>query len=497
MPRGYLWDVCDFVPQLVDAALTGRGPWQWGSNPFGGDVESGILANFIAGEQLLVQTADGRVSQVDQNSYAVTDRGAMPRGLQNPIQVFEATVWFDRTGGVPPQVLGSSGGPTAIDASAPAAKYGTVWGGYVMTGNVPGHEDTIYFGPPGPKTSGAWDTNAAWQQTDNAITGLAALRSIGLIFHAASVERLRGTSVPSTASGDPGDLTLEPLFRHVGCPDARAIAYWNENVIFADEHGVHITDGAVVRNLAQQGSILSYWRPLYQNRTSLAATVFLDYYIISIVRSDGLNDTLICDLNVRQWFRFSNIASICMIESGGSIGMERIWASMQGTQRLARLGPCFFPDHLSQAVDANGVNVLPYIQTPWYRMGPESRKRIRFAYLSYDARLSGSQADVEQALFTSEPPVMPIAPVMLQSIEPAISDPAASVIDVAYIRNPSDTSYHSVGGLPSTSEYSRFRLPVRQAPYGLAFQVKQTSPTSTLRVYDFALEAQGTERSRL
>jgi hypothetical protein len=403
--------------------------------------------------------------------------------------VFDQTVWFDRDGVQPPQVVGSSGGATAIDGSAPKARYGTVWGGYVMTGNRPGNEDTLYFGPPGPKTSGAWDVNA-FQQTDNQITGLAALRSIGLIFHPSSVERLRGTSVPSTAAGDPGDLTLEPLFRRVGCTDARAIAYWNENVIFADEHGVHITDGAVVRNLAQQGSISSYWRPLYQNRTSLAACVFLDYYIISVVRSDGVADTLVCDLNQRQWFRFSNIASICAIAAGGSTGMERIWGSIKGTSRLARLGPVFFPD-LTQGllVDDNGVPVMPEMQTPWYRLGQEGRKRIRFAYLSYDARISTTALDAHAAQWR--------APLEGDAPEQTITNTAAPVLDVGYIRSPQDPSYVSIGRLPSTTSYQRFRLPVNQAPYGLALQVKQTAQTAVLRVFDLALEAQGTERSRL
>src|SRR5215471_19012113 len=98
MPNNYLWDVCDFVPEIVDASLTGRGAWPWGSNVLGGDVETGILANFTAGEQLLVQSADGRLSQVDPAALTVTDRGAIARGRQNPIQVFDTTVWFDRDG---------------------------------------------------------------------------------------------------------------------------------------------------------------------------------------------------------------------------------------------------------------------------------------------------------------------------------------------------------------------------------------------------------------
>ena len=489
MPKTYLWDVCDFVPEIVDATLTGRGAWRWGSNPLGGDVETGILANFLSGEQLLVQAADGNCYQIDQSSYAPTNRGGIPRGLQNPVQVFEQTVWFDKTGGQRPVSVGSTGAPTSLDPSVPATKYGVIWGGYLMTGNAPGHEDTLYFGPPGPKVSGAWDVNS-FQQTANVITGLAAVRSMGLIFHASSVERLRGTIAPNTASGNLGDLTLEPLFARVGCPDARAISYWNENVIFADEHGVHITDGAVVRNLAQQGGISYYWRPLYQNHSSLAATVFLDYYIISIVRSDGLTDTLICDLNQRQWFRFSNVAAICLISSGGSTGMERIWASIQGSSRLARLGPCFFPD-LTQglAVDDNGVPVMPEFQTPWYRMSAEGRKRVRFAYLSYDARTSTATREGHPAHWRAglEDEALEVSPLTA----------GAPVLDVGFIRSPQDTTYTTLGRLPSTSEYARKRLPVNKFPYGVAFQVRQSAQTSVLRIFDLALEAEPAERSRI
>jgi len=490
MPQGYLWDVCDFVPQIIDASLTGRGGWVWASNPLGGDVESGILANFlVGGEQLLVQDAAGRLSQIDLNSGAVTDRGAIPHGPQNPVQVFDQTVWFDRSAAVVPQLVGATGGPVAMDASAPPSKYGTVWGSYLIVAGKPTFEDTIYFGPPGPKVTGAWDSNS-YQQTDNAITGLAALRSIGLIFHASSVERLRGTTAPNTAAGDPGDLVLEPLFRRVGCPDARSIAYWNENVIFADEHGVHITDGAVVRNLVIQGGISYYWRPLYANHTSLSAAVFLDYYTISVVQSDGTSDTLVCDLNARQWFRFSNIAAISKISSGGSTGMERIWAGITGTKRLARTSACFAPNLSGESIaDGDGTAVMPYIQTPWYRLGPEGRKRMRFGYFSYDARVSAAHG----GLLAVPLEAAPSGP----NSAPAAVDPAANVLSIGYIRSPQDPTYVAMGGVPSTTKYSRFRLPINQVPYGIAFQIQQTAPTTVLRIFDFAIQAWPIDRSQL
>src|SRR5262245_4150296 len=58
MPSGYLWDVLDFVPAIIDNQLTGRGRWDWGSavTPDAKDINAGILASFTTGDQVLVQT---------------------------------------------------------------------------------------------------------------------------------------------------------------------------------------------------------------------------------------------------------------------------------------------------------------------------------------------------------------------------------------------------------------------------------------------------------
>ena len=138
-------------------------------------------------------------------------------------------------------------------------------------------------------------------------------------------------------------MFVEQVFNRQGCLDPQTIAYWNDNCIFADEHGVHMTDGSIIRNLVTQGGILYYWRMLYQNKQTICGGVFLDYYILTIRRTDGIVDTLVCDLNKRQWFRFSNIPALCYIASAGGANMERLWAGLAGKGRLARLGPVLLP----------------------------------------------------------------------------------------------------------------------------------------------------------
>ena len=68
---------------------------------------------------------------------------------------------------------------------------------------------------------------------------------------------------------------------------------------------------------------------------------------------------------------------------------------------------------------------------------------------------------------------------------------------VGYIRNPQQTAYTDIGHLPSTNGYERYRLPVGQNPYGIAFHVEQLLPSTVTRIFDLAVEAQPGERSRV
>jgi len=492
MPRQYLWDVVDYVPLVIDSNLTGRGGWLWGSQAMGADAVAGILGSFVAGDKLVMAGANGRWYEVDQNSpYGITDRGALNIPKQNLVQGTNCVFNFDAAGANVPQIISyATATPSQqnMDPSAPKAPVGCVYKGYVVAGGVIGNENRIYFGPPGtilPGVAGAWDANS-FKVGSRAVTALAAIRAAIIVFHAGSVERIRGSIPPHTGAND-DDMDIEGLFDRVGCTQPLTIAYWNDNCIFADEHGVHITDGAVIRNLCSQGGILYFWRNLYSQLATIAACAFLDYYIVTI-RTASLAVTLICDLNKRQWFRFSNVYSRCYVSSSGGTGMERAWASMVGTSRLARVGPMFFPTFGSTLnQDDDGTAVLPTLETPWWRIGREGRKRSRFAYLSYDSRTapaySSSKASPPE---DGGPPEAP--PEVLAAVAP--------VLAVDYVTNPSDVSYTSMGNLPPTSLYSRFKLPINRAPYGIGFRVRQLAPTTVTRIYDLAVESGGLEPSR-
>lgn len=469
MPPGLLWDCVDLVPSIVDATLSNRGAWGWGSDVAGDDYESGILASFVGGGQLLGQTADGHVRRIDQTDpYASADLGAFIRCRQNPLMLGKWTVWFDRNGAVVPKLIDAAGAITDMPASAPHSRYGTIWGAFLVSDGGTGNEDVVWFSRVGDPTL-AYDVNS-FQRTALPITGLAALRSMVLVFHDGMIERIRGTKPP--AGVDPGDLILEPAFQRIGCGDARTIAYWNDNCLFADEHGVHMTDGSVIRNITTQGGISSYWRELWASHSIVTGAVFLDYYVVSITTSVGeLKQavTLICDLNRRKWFRFSNVNVGCYIAAGVGSDMERLWGSINLSKRLARIGPCFFPEVIAgfPLQDGDVDYVMPSFETPWYRLGKEGRKRVRFGYLSYDYE-AGPVIDTE-------------------------------AIEVFYMIDPQDENAtgSSSQSLPSSAGYYRPRFRIHRNAYGVSFTVQARAPLYHMRVYDIAVEAETMERSRV
>jgi len=510
MPPGFLWDTVDFVPAVVDAPLTGRGRWFWGSADMDGATQSGILMPFRSGDQLLAATPTS-LYQINETDYSVTSRGSTWTSLQNPVKYLDAAINFDAARTRPPQLWRDASMPPA-DSSHKAATVGCAYKAMLVSAGAPGEEHIVRFSVPNSDLTQAasFDVNSFLAST-TPVTALASMRSMILVFHKGSVERIRG-SIPPFGDVDKGDMFVESFLDNAGTKHPRSIAYYNDNIVFADEHGVHLTDGAVVRNLTSLGGIQSYWRTVYPSAESICASTYVNYYIVTLrhapptmalsnefassspappplpaITQRGLrsllppdlgtitpppplaapdyNTTLVCDLDRRQWFRLSNINAQTLWSGGGTAGPERIWAGLSGYTKIARLGPMFYPDVTLSQIDGNDVVVRPHIETPWYRLGLEGRKRVRFAYLSYDVR----------AIVAST-----VAPMRL-----------------GYMVSPEATSYINSGFFPVTTGYDRRRVPVHQFPYGVGFYVDTTDPTSSVRIYDIALEAWAGERSRV
>lgn len=498
--QGFLWDMGDWVPNLLDSELTSRGGWTWGSAGLPAQVVAGKYMPYKAGDKLLVIGANGRLYDIALSSpNAATDIGAVPVTAQNPVQHRDWMFTFDQAQALTPRMVAwtGTGSPTIsplTHASAPKARYGTVYKDRLVVGNLPGQEQQVRFSYPGfvlkddPNTGNPvamkWDDNS-YINSSLAITGLTAMRSMLLVFHAGSVERIRGSIPPGTDIAS--DMFLESLFDRAGCTDARSIAHWNDNCIFADERGIHLTDGSIVRNLISQAGLLYYWRTLYRAKQSLAAEVYLDYYIITVIRTDGISVTLVVDLNRRSIFRFSNIRATCYIPSVGA--QEKLWFGHQTYNRLAELSSCFFPVFTTAAnADADGTPVLPVLETYWHRMGEIGPKRVRHVYASYDVRTPGTAVAAgwrRELDPDAEPP----------AVVPAST--GSPVLTIEYIQGPQRSDWELAGAMPSSTDLRRQRLPVGKQTLGIAFRVTQTAPSSVTRLFDLSVYQWPSERSRI
>lgn len=472
VPGGRVWDLTDYVPDILGSALRQRGGWEYQSNALTNAVDGMLFANFVAGVKLLA--ANGTLlREISTGAIGDSAVGSIPATLQNPVQHRDRVIIPAASGAAAAKFVTWNGATyTLSDApvSALQGRLATVFKDRVILASSAAENTMVAFSKPGDPTV-AWDSISKIP-TSLPVSGLAAQRSQILVFHAGSVERIRGTTPPDSAASDPtGDMILDTLFDRAGCFDPRSIAYWNDNVIFCDARGVHITDGAVVRNMASQGGVESLWRDVFHEDSSrgpivsVAGAVHRDIYIVTLRNTIGEPVTFAVDIPTRKFYRLTNINSAAY---AFSVGIDdRLWGTDQTPKRVIDMTPVFSKNTSSLQVDGNGANVLPMVETGWIRMSTrETLKRVKALFVSYE---TGS-----------------------------VADDGTEVLAVSYLTGPSDTVYDDfTQGLKRATEYTRRKLSLGLRVLGLAIRIDQTVPTRDTRIYDVAVDVYPEEETRV
>ena len=353
----------------------------------------------------------------------------------------------------------------------------------------PANPANVYFSPlevdSGPL--GNWDVKS-FIGTTRSVTAIYPMTSQIIVFHDGSIEKIRG-GVPPASLVDT-DMYVDVFSEQIGTSDPASVVPWQENVCFANPHGVYLTDGATLRSLTDQGGIGDLWRNLYAQRatgTQVHATVFLDNLMVTVLTNwnaatsdEARPVTLVCDLAGRTWYRFKNIHATCWIDS--EVGTEEAWWGVDasvptlGANRLAKLSPLFFgplefdpnfpPSSAPDSVDGNGLPVLPHLRTGWMRLGAEGVKRLRHVYVSH----------VTQSLPSNK----------------------TGVLQVGYRIGPfPHLDPVALGTLPANPRYKRNRLRVDARGYGIQVDVQQVLPAYVSRLYDVAVDAWPQDRGKL
>lgn len=430
MPGGLVWTLLDLMPNVVGANLRSRNGWTTYANlPPGvtGINGGGAFTTFSDGRYLLVVGSDFNLYEITPGS--ATNRGAACRMRQNAFAHRQAMIIPNGTGTAPGKMVTHAGSWTiaSLPSPAPYGKYGCTYKDRVVLAAPNTNETSVYFSKEGlPMT---WVVESVIG-TSLPITGVASLRNAVLVFHEAMTERIRGDIPPDPANTDPtGNMLLEPFPTRVGCADARSISYWRDSVVWADERGVHMTDGAATTNLTEKGGMGLPWRSIFDlGVTSITGDCVGDFYIVTLrvnvgaplngfdpgadpIPGTSVNSenfiTLVCNIPARSWTRYSNFPVQFYIPTHGADDRERLYAGTD-TQAIADVTEALFPTYLSTSTgtDANGYAFRPVIETPWFAFA-SGRERVRNIYPSYELDAIGAgqpYIGVEIADFlTSEP----------------------------------------------------------------------------------------------
>jgi hypothetical protein len=515
MPKGYVWDLVDYIPSQRGAQLEGRGPWTFlTQNPLGGTIWGGCDAVYKAGERLLVHAGTTLYDQprmpAGGGSVPANTVGPLFDSIKHNGRFFFDKVYFaDAAGLANPKYVTFDGTTVAINsltgANVPKAKLLAVWKGRLLAAGDPAKPEYVQWAGI---AANAYDPTKDWTAGatigfGRSITALGPMANVCVVFHDGMTSRIKGGSIPPDGvltQRDGMDTTTDVFSDQFGCVDPASVVPWQENLIWACSHGVMLTDGSTIRCLTDQGGIGQVWRYLYglkRSGTQVSCGIYLNKLFCSILTQwdnttvrEARPYTFVCDLADRTWYRLTNMVGTCLIPS--TTGAEQLWfgtdlasqidpatgaAQPQFGNRLARISPVFsgltdmdpdfagggsFPD----AQDDNQRPILPRITLPWMSLRGEGQKRMRSIYVSHATQKQ--------------------------------TPPAGDVLQVGYRLTPVILdSFVSAGGLPYSNLYDRKRLPVGRPGYGIQVHIEQVLPSHISRLYDVAIENWPVDGSRV
>jgi hypothetical protein len=473
MPKGSVWNMVDYLPEVLNSSLRKRGGYVHESQDISvvqgsaSALIAGLYAPYSSAASILVFDEDGRAYEVESSSSTENIGAALT--TVNPVFYSDKVIVPDATGAAGPKKITKSAGAHTIANLAgtpPAGRYAVIYKDVLWLASSAAIPDRIYFSNAGdPET---WDTTNKYLDASFPITGMAALQNAVFVFTLDRTMRVRGSVPPP----DTDFIVDDPIF-DIGCTDARSIATWGDKVIWANAEGLYFSDGTAKEDLTQVCGMKSWWRDVMQGRDgfqtgtaynvagfSIAGSMYGNYYFYAIVNlSVGLVDSGFIDMTTYTWHRAANIDGRFFFGRGYP---EELYFCRSGAARLGSLSSLFAPTS-SNKNDADGDAVLPVVEGPFFMADP-GQKTMRRLYVAYDIRDAASDNPI---------------------------------LTVSYIDTPEEASYTALTPtLTETTQYQRTALPLDFAAPGIGLKIAQTNASSDTRLYAVELEATPRERSR-
>lgn len=388
IPPGGLYDAVDWMLEKPGFAYKRGGTIYAGPAMSSGSYAHSLFyAAFPTGAALLALSNTGLLWQVRDTETNL--RGTLSTAFlttEKPKIRVDTVVYCANDGLTAPKKAYFDGTSVAVKdlgGNPPAGKFSEVFSTRLVLANVDGDENRVYFSPV-PNIEDAWDSTNAYLDADYEVRGLAAINSGLLAFSQGHTEIFTGTTPPPVT-----DMSRRTVAA-IGLDDARSIAKSDNNVIFANTHGVFVTNGGAFDSLTKKADgsgIASAWQAQFDGYDpttwTITGEVFRDFYWVSILDNQGgLVNNWKCHLPSQAWTRIDNWTPMMFTTSVG-IEEEMFFASRSETG-IHQVAGVFTPDASNKA-DADGTNVEPQLQ---YRMtgdGP-ALKAYGFGRLTYDMR---------------------------------------------------------------------------------------------------------------
>ncbi len=459
LPSNVAFNLVDYIPDL-GAPLRERGGWAYFSNDIASTkatasyVISGLVAPFSGGTKHLALDEDGELYSIATNG-TVTDIGVGQASLQNPVFHRDLVIMPCSPAGT--DVRSYDGSTLGNLAGSPpqTVLYATVHKDRTVLAHSDTEPQRLWFSDAGDPAS--WDTTNVFWDASFPVTGLAALKNAILIFSDGAVERLVGSTPP------PGsDFTLSSAFTE-GTPDARSIAFWGDNVVFANPSGIFITDGSALDDLTKSAGMLSYWQDLLASWTTswtLGAGVYQSYYVISVMNGSTFVDAAMIDLQRRTWLRLSNLKAVSFWSSSSP---DEMYFGLRSAARVGRFSPVFSKSSTFKA-DGDGTAVTATYESPFF---VSKGKQLAWKRLFLDADLRDAASD--NPTFT-----------------------------IGYVTSPESSSYTSLGTtFAETTAQTPRRFDMGLANFGMGFKVTRSNAASDARLVRLRAEVHEREGSRV
>lgn len=368
IPSNAFYDSTDLI-FFRPGMLAGRGGTSYATGALAGATYASavVWAEFPFGGRLVAIGDNSHIydTGVDVGGSTITtiDKPKLRVGGGKNLLVFTAS-----NGTSSPVKYDGVGAPAALGGSPPAGKYAAVYKSRLALGGASATPQRVYFSPT-PDIESTWDTTNSWIDFDHPITGMVAVQNALIVFSQGHTERLTGDIPP------PGSNMDRSPVGDIGCLDARSISVYKNNVIFAAQQGVYMTNGVSLESLTTKPDgtgIGDFWQGLASFTASTISTVTLgDHLLVFVLNSSGvLQAGLICFLPTRAWGRLTNIVPTML---AAAVGVdEEVYAADRATNHVQALsGILPRVDRVSSLYvsDANGTAVKPFLETRAYGVG--------------------------------------------------------------------------------------------------------------------------------